>query len=136
MSKEFNVHSAVFPSGGSPALPPPPQRRTPMTPCPANPSIPFTSLDIGAAAAASMATTSSFSAPSFSDRIGNFDDEPPLLEELGIKSKEIYSKRVSVLNPFRVKANLHDNADLSGPLHLLVALGTLFCQKTLLQWQL
>ncbi|GAB4855161.1 hypothetical protein Ancab_023787 [Ancistrocladus abbreviatus] len=122
MSKEFNVRPVVFPSGGNPG-PTPQQRRTPTAPFPANPSIPFMSFDIGAAAPASTVTTSSFAAPSFSDRIGNFDDELPLLEELGINTKQIYSKTVSVLNPFRVKAHLHEDADLSGPFLLLVALG-------------
>ncbi|GMG99476.1 hypothetical protein Nepgr_001316 [Nepenthes gracilis] len=125
MTNEFNVPPVVFPAGGNPG-PALHQRRTPTAPFPGtNHGIPFMSFDIGAA---ESATATPFSAPSFSERIGggdslNLDDEPPLLEELGINTKQIWSKTVSILNPFRVKSNSHEDADLSGPFLLLVAFG-------------
>lgn len=130
MSKEFNVPPVVFPTASGAGMAPQ-QRRTPTAPFPANPSsssngIPFMSFDVSAAAA----TTST--AP-FSGRIGggggggggilNFDEEPPLLEELGINTRQIWSKTVSILNPLRVNAQLHEDADLSGPFLLVVGFG-------------
>lgn len=54
-------------------------------------------------------------------------DEPPLLEELGINTKQIWSKTSSILNPIRTNHknhhNLHENADLSGPFILLMSFG-------------
>ncbi|WMV53626.1 hypothetical protein MTR67_047011 [Solanum verrucosum] len=124
MAKEFNVPPVVFPSGGNPG----PQRRLPTAPFQppksSNPGIPFMSFDIGSAAA-----STSFSTPQFaSTTIGGggstgFEDEPPLLEELGINTKQIYQKTISIMNPFRVKADLHEDADLSGPFIFLMAFG-------------
>nr|CAN66766.1 hypothetical protein VITISV_026740 [Vitis vinifera] len=126
MSKEFNVPPVVFPAGGNPGPAAVAQRRLPTAPFqpprPANPSIPFMSFDVGSAAAAT-----SFPAPQFGgNTIGigsNFDDEPPLLEELGINTKQIWNKTVSILNPFRVNPNLHEDADLSGPFLFLMSFG-------------
>ncbi|GFS43014.1 integral membrane Yip1 family protein [Actinidia rufa] len=123
MAKEFNVPPVVFPSGGNPGVGAAHQRRLPTAPFPpprsANPSIPFMSFDIGSAAA-----STSFSAPQFAgNTIGigsSFEDEPPLLEELGINTRQIWSKTVSIINPFRVDPNLHEDADLSGPFSVLV----------------
>ena len=53
----------------------------------------------------------------------SFEDEPPLLEELGINTKQIWNKTISILNPFRVKSDLHEDADLSGPFLFLMAFG-------------
>lgn len=53
----------------------------------------------------------------------SFEDEPPLLEELGINIPLIMQKLVSVLNPFRPNSDLHDQGDLSGPLVLCVLFG-------------
>ncbi|RAL37067.1 unnamed protein product [Cuscuta campestris] len=117
MAKEFNVPPVVFPSGGNPG---PQQRRLPTAPFQpskaSTPSIPFMSFDIGSAAA-------SFSTPQFASAATGFEDEPPLLEELGINTKQIYQKTLSILNPFRVKAYLHEDADLSGPFLFLMAFG-------------
>ncbi|KAI3792856.1 hypothetical protein L2E82_06747 [Cichorium intybus] len=87
----------------------PQQRRLPTTPFqPArsvSASIPFMSFDIGSSPA-----SISFSSPQFGSTIGgggssaNFDNEPPLLEELGINTKQIWNKTASILNPFRVKS--------------------------------
>lgn len=125
MAKEFNVPPVVFPSGGNPG---PQQRRLPTAPFQppksSNPGIPFMSFDVGSAAA-----STSFSTPQFaSTTIGGggstaFEDEPPLLEELGINTKQIYQKTISIMNPFRVKADLHEDADLSGPFIFLMAFG-------------
>ncbi|CAH9092931.1 unnamed protein product [Cuscuta epithymum] len=126
MAKEFNVPPVVFPSGGNPG---PQQRRLPTAPFQppkaSTPSIPFMSFDIGSAAAAA---STSFSTPQFAPTtIGGgatgFEDEPPLLEELGINTKQIYQKTLSILNPIRVKAYLHEDADLSGPFLFLMAFG-------------
>ncbi|XP_057471788.1 uncharacterized protein LOC130760469 [Actinidia eriantha] len=126
MAKEFNVPPVVFPSGGNPGVGAAHQRRLPTAPFPpprsANPSIPFMSFDIGSAAA-----STSFSTPQFAgNTIGigsSFEDEPPLLEELGINTRQIWSKTVSIINPFRVDPNLHEDADLSGPFLFLLAFG-------------
>lgn len=54
------------------------------------------------------------------------DDEPPLLEELGIDPQRIVEKTVAVLNPFRRKGPTDDAAfllqdsDLAGPLMFCV----------------
>ncbi|EYU19778.1 hypothetical protein ABFS82_06G088900 [Erythranthe guttata] len=132
MAKEFNVPPVIFPSGGNPAAPAsgPQQRRLPTAPFQpprsSNPGLPFLSFDISSAAA----STSFSAAPQFPSNIGGggiggvgFDDEPPLLEELGINTKQIYQKTLSILNPFRINHHLHEDADLSGPFIFLMAFG-------------
>ncbi|KAE8795436.1 protein YIPF5 [Hordeum vulgare] len=53
----------------------------------------------------------------------NFDDEPPLLEELDIDTGLIWRKAVSFLHPFRsVDPSVHADADLSGPVLILFSL--------------
>lgn len=52
-----------------------------------------------------------------------FDDEPPLLEELGIDLRHILRKTRSMLTPFAADAALCDDADLAGPLVFAAALG-------------
>jgi len=55
---------------------------------------------------------------------GSFDDEPPLLEELGINFDHIYRKTRAVLNPFTVtEAGIVNETDLAGPLCFCLALG-------------
>lgn len=80
------------------------------------------SFDIGSAQ-----PSSSFSAaPVFTGGTissGSFEDESPLLEELGINTRQIWRKTVSILNPIRVNPNLHEDADLSGPFIFLMAFG-------------
>lgn len=114
----------VFPSSGSnPTIPN--QRRPPggppfyQPPNPsAGPSIPFLSYDIRSAPA-----SSSFSNPVFGGPHSSFEDEPPLLEELGINTRQIWRKTKAILNPFRVNVNIHEDADLSGPFIFLMAFG-------------
>ncbi|PIN24517.1 Rab GTPase interacting factor, Golgi membrane protein [Handroanthus impetiginosus] len=131
MAKEFNVPPVVFPSGGNPAAPSSSntQRRLPTAPFQpprsSNASLPFLSFDVNSAAA----STSFSAAPQFPSTIGGgggatgFEDEPPLLEELGINTKQIYQKTLSILNPFRINHHLHEDADLSGPFLFLMAFG-------------
>jgi len=55
---------------------------------------------------------------------GGFDDEPPLLEELGINFDHIYQKTFAVLNPFRkTDSSIIKETDLTGPLCFCLALG-------------
>ncbi|MCD7467669.1 hypothetical protein HAX54_005221 [Datura stramonium] len=122
MAKEFNVPPVVFPSGGNPG---PQQRRLPTAPFQppksSNPGIPFMSFDVGSAAASTSFSTPQFASTTIGGGLTGFEDEPPLLEELGINTKQIYQKTLSILNPFRVKADLHEDADLSGPSIFLMA---------------
>jgi len=57
--------------------------------------------------------------------IGNeFDDEPPLLEELGINPNHIMQKTLCVLNPFRqADQSILQDTDMAGPLVFCLALG-------------
>jgi len=56
---------------------------------------------------------------------GGFEDEPPLLEELGINLSHIRMKTLSVLNPFSsVSADIIGDSDLAGPLMFCMALGS------------
>lgn len=53
-----------------------------------------------------------------------FDDEPPLLEELGINFDHIWEKTLSVLNPFKLTdSHIMDDTDLTGPLLFCLAFG-------------
>ncbi|XP_014672528.1 PREDICTED: protein YIPF5-like [Priapulus caudatus] len=55
---------------------------------------------------------------------GGFDDEPPLLEELGINFDHIYQKTVAVLNPLKqTRADIINDTDLAGPLVFCLAFG-------------
>ncbi|KAL6545443.1 hypothetical protein OROGR_009317 [Orobanche gracilis] len=95
-----NVPPVVFPSGGSAAAPSPgggQQRRFPTPPFQpprsSNPGLPFLTFDINSAAA----STSFSAAPKFPSIIGgggytSFEDEPPLLEELGINTNKFTKK--------------------------------------------
>ncbi|ESO10046.1 hypothetical protein HELRODRAFT_72768, partial [Helobdella robusta] len=54
----------------------------------------------------------------------NFDDEPPLMEELGINFEHICHKTLSVLNPLKQPdATIMQDTDLAGPLVFCLALG-------------
>ncbi|XP_020108878.1 protein YIPF5 homolog [Ananas comosus] len=144
MSKEFAVPPVVFPSGAaSPNLPQhrrhaaaasaaaaaaaaapfQPPRPSPNPSGPPNPALPFMSFDIGSAAASSSSAAPIFSGPISAASSASFEDEPPLLEELGINTRQIWRKTTSILNPVRVNPNLHEDADLSGPFLFLMAFG-------------
>jgi len=54
----------------------------------------------------------------------DFDDEPPLLEELGINFDHIWEKTLSVLNPLKLTdSHIMDDTDLAGPLLFCLAFG-------------
>jgi len=56
----------------------------------------------------------------------SFEDEPPLMEELGIDLTQIYQTTMTVLNPSKPAAtNLMDDPDLSGPLMFCLGFGSL-----------
>ncbi|KAJ6840326.1 protein YIPF5-like protein [Iris pallida] len=128
MAKEFNVPPVIFPSslGGVTAAAGPQNRRAPtpsFTPNPnPNANLPFLSFDIGSTSGPGPISSSSINA-SHHPSGGFFDDEPPLLEELGINTGQIWSKTLSILNPFRPNPGLHADADLFGPFLLLMAFG-------------
>jgi len=56
---------------------------------------------------------------------GTFDEEPPLLEELGINFDYIKRKTFAVLNPFqrKIDTELLNDSDLSGPFCFALLLG-------------
>lgn len=60
----------------------------------------------------------------FANQGTDFDNEPPLLEELGINFDHIYRKTKCVLNPFATpdESIIHDE-DLAGPLVFCIAYG-------------
>ena len=56
----------------------------------------------------------------------SFEDEPPLMEELGIDLQQIYQTTMTVLNPSKPAATtLMDDPDLSGPLMFCLGFGSL-----------
>ncbi|KAI1887365.1 hypothetical protein AGOR_G00189550 [Albula goreensis] len=53
-----------------------------------------------------------------------FEDEPPLLEELGINFDHIWQKTLTVLNPLKpVDGSIMHETDLTGPVLFCIALG-------------
>lgn len=130
MGREFNVPPVVFPSGGNPAGGAgggPQQRSLPTAPFQpprsANASIPFMAFDVNSAAASTSFSTPQFPSTISTGGAAGFEDDSPLLEELGINTKQIYQKTISILIPFRINAHLHEDADLSGPFLFLMAFG-------------
>ena len=64
------------------------------------------------------------SGPSEDVYAGGFEDEPPLLEELGINFDHIYQKTVAVLNPWKTTdSSVVNEVDLTGPFVFCMALG-------------
>ncbi|KAL1790586.1 YIPF7 [Sigmodon hispidus] len=56
--------------------------------------------------------------------VDGFDEEPPLLEELGINFDHIWQKTLTVLNPMKpADGSIMNETDLTGPLLFCVALG-------------
>ncbi|XP_067324890.1 protein YIPF7 [Anolis sagrei] len=54
----------------------------------------------------------------------NFDEEPPLLEELGINFDHIWQKTLTVLNPMKpADGSIMNETDLTGPMIFCLALG-------------
>jgi len=55
---------------------------------------------------------------------GAYDDEPPLLEELGVNLGHIWRKTAAVLHPTRkISADIMDDTDMAGPLVVGLLLG-------------
>ncbi|XP_053107467.1 protein YIPF7 isoform X4 [Hemicordylus capensis] len=66
--------------------------------------------------------TSAF--PSNNTYTDSFDEEPPLLEELGINFDHIWQKTLTVLNPTKpADGSIMNETDLTGPLVFCLALG-------------
>ncbi|XP_021118070.1 protein YIPF7 isoform X3 [Heterocephalus glaber] len=56
--------------------------------------------------------------------IDSFDEEPPLLEELGINFDHIWQKTLTVLNPMKpADGSIMNEMDLAGPVLFCVTLG-------------
>ncbi|KAK8563415.1 hypothetical protein V6N13_007634 [Hibiscus sabdariffa] len=135
MTKEFSVPPVVFPAGNgvNPGVGNVTQRRAPMAPFqPLRPpssssAIPFLSFDIGSAASSSGTFGGTISSSGVSGS-ATFEDEEPLLDELGIHPDQIWYKTKSILNPFRVNPSAHKDSDLSGPIFLYLS----FCLFQLL----
>ncbi|XP_076794736.1 protein YIPF7 isoform X2 [Arvicanthis niloticus] len=59
-----------------------------------------------------------------SSSVDSFDEEPPLLEELGINFDHIWQKTLTVLNPMKpADGSIMNETDLTGPILFCVALG-------------
>ncbi|XP_069487834.1 protein YIPF7 isoform X1 [Ambystoma mexicanum] len=64
------------------------------------------------------------SAPLYSGNPDHLEDEPPLLEELGINFDHIWQKTLTVLNPLRpADGSIMNETDLTGPMFFCLALG-------------
>ncbi|XP_010516841.1 PREDICTED: protein YIPF5 homolog [Camelina sativa] len=135
MTKDFAVPPVVFPpTGGSSGGANVQQRRFSAIPFQQPPpssssQIPFLSFNMGSAAASSATHAGPFggtiaSSSSFGGGGGSpsFEDEEPLLDELGIHPDQIWKKTRSILNPFRINQTVHKDSDLSGPIFLYLAL--------------
>lgn len=57
---------------------------------------------------------------------GAFEEDAPLLDELGINFTQISRKMLTVVNPFRRVMHLHEDADLAGPFIFCILFGV--CQ--------
>ncbi|CAL5376224.1 unnamed protein product [Camellia sinensis] len=61
--------------------------------------------------------STSFLAPQFGGNISGIEtgleNKPPLLKKLGINTRQIWSKTVLIVNPFRVNTNLQEYTNLS-----------------------
>ncbi|XP_008835908.1 protein YIPF7 [Nannospalax galili] len=68
--------------------------------------------------------TSSLDYYSQSPHIESLDEEPPLLEELGINFDHIWQKTLTVLNPMKpADGSIMNETDFTGPILFCVALG-------------
>lgn len=63
-------------------------------------------------------------APAENAGVDHFEEEPPLLEELGINLDHIWQKALTVLNPCKpADGSIMNETDLTGPIIFCVALG-------------
>eukprot|EP01039_Chlorochromonas_danica_P011743 gene11743-13193_t len=59
-----------------------------------------------------------------SEEVEDYENEPPLLEELGIRFDHIWSKTQAVINPTKaISEHILDDTDLAGPLVFCLLLG-------------
>ncbi|XP_063315995.1 protein YIPF7 [Pelobates fuscus] len=66
-----------------------------------------------------------YNPPYLSEHSEHFDNEPPLLEELGINFEHIWQKTLTVLNPWKpADGNIMNETDLTGPMLFCFALGS------------
>ncbi|XP_076192303.1 protein YIPF7 isoform X2 [Aptenodytes patagonicus] len=68
-----------------------------------------------------------------------FDEEPPLLEELGINFEHIWQKTLTVLNPMKpADGSIMNETDLTGPMVFCLALGATLLLRTslIIDWVL
>lgn len=79
--------------------------------------LPFMTFDLasGSGSSAPLSHISGYGGSSSIGGYASFEDEPPLLEELGINVGQITQKMLNLLNPFKVDPSLHEDPDLSGP---------------------
>lgn len=73
--------------------------------------------------------------PPASQSTTTFEDEPPLLEELGINVHAVIAKARLVANPFsRIDNSFADDADMTGPVVLCLLLGFLLLLQRKVQF--
>ena len=66
---------------------------------------------------------------------GAYDDEAPLLEELGINMQHIWMKTSAVLHPTKpIDSHIMDDTDLAGPLVICLLLGVSLLLRGKLQF--
>merc|ERR1712130_126299 len=71
-----------------------------------------------------MYTPGASAAPANDVYAGGFEDEPPLLEELGINFDHIWQKTMAVMNPWKTtESSVVNEVDLTGPFVFCMALG-------------
>lgn len=93
----------------------------------------FGQVGVGEAPAASDNTQ--FFMPPPQQSTTSFEDEPPLLEELGINVPAVIAKARAVLNPFsKVDSSFADEADMTGPVFLILLLGFLLLLQRKVQF--
>lgn len=84
-----------------------------------------------AAAAPPTAAAAQYYMPSPTD----MENEPPLLEELGINVDSMLAKSRAVLNPFtRYESTFADEADMTGPVAMALLLGFLLLLQSKVQF--
>merc|ERR1719247_2419331 len=65
----------------------------------------------------------------------DYDNEPPILEELGINLDHIKRKTISVLHPAKhLEADMIDDADMAGPIANCMLLGITLLLRAKLQF--
>ncbi|KAJ7542927.1 hypothetical protein O6H91_09G017800 [Diphasiastrum complanatum] len=128
LSFDANPALSALQQKRAPGFVPQPAFRPPMMPTGVGPGgtsagLPFLSFDVGSSSSVPPPRVGSYGG---NGGFGAFEDEAPLLEELGINPSQITRKTLAVLNPFRANPDLHEDADLSGPFMFCLLFG--LCQ--------